>query len=49
MTGIEDGYTCAVFIGYHAGAGTSGAIMAHTYTGFIMGLRVTADPGTRPT
>jgi len=40
MTGIEDAFDCAVFIGYHAGAGTPEAIMAHTYTGFIADLRV---------
>jgi D-amino peptidase len=43
MTGIEDGFTCAAFVGYHAGAGTSGAIMAHTYTGSITDLRVNGE------
>ena len=43
MTGIEEGFTCAVFIGYHAGAGTPYAVMAHTYTGFITDLRVNGD------
>jgi D-amino peptidase len=43
MTGIDEGFTCAVFIGYHAGAGTADAIMAHTYTGFITDLRVNGE------
>lgn len=43
MTGIDEGMSCAVFIGYHAGAGTPSAILAHTYTGFITDLRVNGD------
>jgi D-amino peptidase len=43
MTGIEEGFACAAFIGYHAGAGTAGAILAHTYTGFITDLRVNGE------
>jgi D-amino peptidase len=43
MTGIDDGFTCAAFVGYHAGAGTPGAIMAHTYTGSITDLRVNGE------
>ena len=43
MTGIEEGFACAAFIGYHAGAGTADAIMAHTYTGFITDLRVNGE------
>jgi D-amino peptidase len=43
MTGIDEGMGCAVFIGYHAGAGTPGAILAHTYTGFIADLRVNGE------
>lgn len=40
MTGIDEDFACAAFIGYHAGAGTPDAILAHTYTGFITDLRV---------
>ncbi len=43
MTGIEDGMDCAIFVGYHAGAGTPGSILAHTYTGFITDLRVNGE------
>jgi D-amino peptidase len=35
MTGIEEGFSCAAFIGYHAGAGTSEAVLDHTYTGLL--------------
>ena len=44
MTGIEEDVDCAIFVGYHAGAGTPDAILAHTYTGFIADLRVNGDP-----
>jgi D-amino peptidase len=40
MTGIQEGFACAAFIGYHAGAGTEAAILDHTYTGFITDVRV---------
>ncbi|MGQ0669256.1 MAG: M55 family metallopeptidase [Actinomycetota bacterium] len=30
MTGIGPGFSCALFLGYHAGAGTDGAVMDHT-------------------
>lgn len=43
MTGIEPDMSCAIFIGYHAGAGAGGAILAHTYTGFITDLRVNGE------
>ena len=43
MTGIDEGFACAAFIGYHAGAGTGGAILAHTYTSFITDLRVNGE------
>jgi D-amino peptidase len=43
MTGIDEGFACAAFIGYHAGAGTPDAVMAHTYTGFIRDLRVNGE------
>jgi D-amino peptidase len=40
MTGIGEGFTCAAFIGYHAGAGTASAILDHTYTGWMTDVRV---------
>lgn len=40
MTGIDAGFSMAAFIGYHAGAGTSAAILDHTYTGFMADVRV---------
>lgn len=40
MTGIDEGFSLAAFIGYHAGAGTRDAILDHTYTGFITDVRV---------
>ena len=43
MTGIEEGFCCAAFIGYHAGAGTSEAILDHTYTGFFTDVRVNGE------
>lgn len=43
MTGIESGFLCALFLGYHAGAGTQGAIMDHTYTGFFVDVRVNGE------
>lgn len=43
MTGIEEELDCAIFVGYHAGAGTPDSIMAHTYTGFVSDLRVNGD------
>ncbi len=40
MTGIDDTFSVAAFIGYHAGAGTPDAILDHTYTGSMMDVRV---------
>ncbi len=40
MTGIDDGFAMAAFVGYHAGAGTPAAILDHTYTGFMTDVRV---------
>jgi D-amino peptidase len=40
MTGIEEGFTGCVFIGYHAASGTAGAILDHTYTGWFADIRV---------
>ena len=43
MTGIDEGFSLAAFIGYHAGAGTSDAVLDHTYTGFITDVRVNGE------
>ena len=43
MSGIETTFLCALFLGYHAGAGTQGAILDHTYTGFIVDVRVNGE------
>ena len=40
MTGIEEGFTGCVFLGYHAGSGTAAAILDHTYTGWFADIRV---------
>jgi D-amino peptidase len=43
MAGIDGGFAGAVFIGYHAGAGTPGAILDHTYTGWLADVRVNGE------
>jgi D-amino peptidase len=43
MTGIAEGFTCAAFVGYHAGAGTASAILDHTYTGWMSDVRVNGE------
>jgi D-amino peptidase len=43
MSGIDEGFACAAFVGYHAGAGTERAILDHTMTGFITDVRVNGD------
>ena len=40
MTGIEEGFTGCVFLGYHAAAGTANAILDHTYAGWFADIRV---------
>jgi D-amino peptidase len=44
MTGIEEGFTGCVFIGYHAGPGTASAILDHTFTGWFADILVNGDP-----
>jgi len=36
MTGIGSGFGCALFIGYHARAGSAGAVLDHTYSGRLL-------------
>jgi D-amino peptidase len=43
MAGIDDGFVGAVFVGYHAGAATRGAILDHTYTGWLADVRVNGE------
>jgi D-amino peptidase len=43
MSGLDESFTCAAFLGYHAGAGTELAILDHTMTGFIIDVRVNGD------
>jgi D-amino peptidase len=43
MAGIDDRFAGAVFVGYHAGAGTAGAILDHTYTGWLADVRVNGE------
>jgi D-amino peptidase len=40
MAGIDETFAGTVFVGYHAGAGTPGAILDHTYTGWLTEVRV---------
>jgi D-amino peptidase len=46
MAGIdaEPTFDAAVFVGYHAGAGTPAAILDHTYTGSFAEVRVNDEP-----
>lgn len=44
MTGIESGDLCAVFVGYHAGAGTPDGIMDHTYSTSFTDVCVNGTP-----
>jgi D-amino peptidase len=43
LTGIEDGFTGCVFLGYHAGAGTATALLDHTFTGWLADVRVNGE------
>src|SRR5213593_242637 len=47
MAGIEatseDGFAGAIFVGYHAGAATAGAILDHTYTGWMADVRINGE------
>jgi D-amino peptidase len=46
LAGIDGGgepWTAAVFVGYHAGAGTQAAVLDHTYSGAFSEVRVNGD------
>ena len=38
VQGLDDSFNAAIFIGYHARAGTEGGFLAHTGTGSVKGL-----------
>jgi D-amino peptidase len=40
MEGIDDTFSAAVFIGYHASAGTPDAILEHTWSGRVTAVKV---------
>jgi D-amino peptidase len=40
MQGINEGFDAVCFVGYHARAGTSAAVIDHTYTGSILNVRL---------
>jgi D-amino peptidase len=44
VEGIDTGFDAAMFIGYHARAGTARAIIDHTYTSRVYEVRVNAQP-----
>jgi D-amino peptidase len=44
VQGIEEGFDAAMFIGYHARAGTRHAIIDHTYTSRVYQARINGQP-----
>jgi D-amino peptidase len=40
MTGIDASFDAALFVGYHARAGTTAAVIDHTYAGFVFRVRL---------
>ena len=40
MEGIDDSFSAVVFIGYHAGIGTRDAVLHHTMTGRLYGVKL---------
>ncbi len=40
MHGIDASFEAALFVGYHAMAGTTAAVIDHTYTGFVFAVHV---------
>lgn len=41
---VDEPFSAAVFIGYHAGAGTAAAVLDHTYSGAFTQVRVNDQP-----
>ncbi len=44
VEGVEEGFDAALFIGYHARAGTRGAVIDHTYTSLVHEVRLNGEP-----
>src|SRR6478672_6538618 len=44
VEGIDGGFDAAMFIGYHARAGTGNAVIDHTYTDRVYEVRVNGQP-----
>ena len=44
VEGIDTGFEAAMFIGYHARAGTARAIIDHTYTSRVYEVRINGQP-----
>jgi D-amino peptidase len=44
VEGVDEGFDAAMFIGYHAMAGTCNAIIDHTYTSRVYQARVNGNP-----
>jgi D-amino peptidase len=44
VEGIEAGFDAAMFVGYHAMAGTRHAVIDHTYTGIVHQVRLNGRP-----
>jgi D-amino peptidase len=44
MQGIEEGFDAAFFVGYHACAGSPYAILDHTWSSIVYGVRVNEQP-----
>jgi D-amino peptidase len=47
MEGIGDGFDAALFVGYHAMAGTQAAVLAHTWNGEVSSVTVVGPGGGR--
>jgi D-amino peptidase len=44
VEGVEEGFDAAMFVGYHAMAGTARAIIDHTYSGIVHQVRLNGRP-----
>ena len=44
VEGIDGGFDAAMFIGYHARAGTRNAMIDHTYTSRVYEARINGEP-----
>lgn len=48
VTGLDDSFDAAIFIGYHSMAGTSAGTLSHTYTSIITEVRINGKPVGEP-